>query len=75
MGENNKLEPKKVEKVDLTPKQMFLEPPPGHVMLVALDKDGNEIDEPFFQTERMYKKYYSDEKKYTLKKKHNSITK
>ena len=44
--------------------------PAGHVLLVALDAEGNEkAGSEFFYAEKSYKKFYSDETKFRVKKK------
>ncbi|RYD50664.1 MAG: hypothetical protein EOP52_13465 [Sphingobacteriales bacterium] len=42
--------------------------PPGHVLLAALDKDGNETS-TFTVSEKGWKRTYSDETKFRFKKK------
>lgn len=44
--------------------------PDGHVMLVSLDADGEELPgSHFFYPERSYKRFYGDESKFKVKKK------
>ena len=44
--------------------------PAGHVLLVALDADGNEkAGSEFFYSEKSYKRFYGDETKFRVKKK------
>lgn len=67
------LEPVSVEEAD-TPKakETQVNVPPGHVYIVALDNDGIEKEHSgFFYPEKSYKRFYGDETKYTVKKKHN----
>lgn len=44
--------------------------PAGHVLLVALDAEGNEkAGTEFFYAEKSYRKFYGDETKFRVKKK------
>jgi hypothetical protein len=47
-----------------------IEVPPGHVLIIALHQDGTEIaGSEFFYPEKTYRRYYSDEAKFLVKKK------
>lgn len=47
-----------------------LEIPPGHVLVVAVNAAGEEIaGSAFFYPEKSYKRFYGDEKKFSIKKK------
>lgn len=59
------LQPVTVEVVQSAPEKTI---PQGHVLLAALDADGNEVHD-FTVTERGWKKTYADETKFRFKKK------
>jgi hypothetical protein len=64
------LEPIMVIATDSPIAKPELEVPPGYVLLVALNEDGTDKEgSEFFYPEKSYKRYYSDETKYRLKKK------
>lgn len=51
-------------------REMSIEVPPGHVYIIALNDDGTEKENSgFFYPERSYKRIYSNETKYSVKKK------
>lgn len=50
--------------------QPEVEIPMGHVLIVALDANGEEIaGSAFFYPEKTYKRFYSNEAKFSVKKK------
>lgn len=65
------LQPVSVEETDAPPvKEALVNVPPGHVYIVALNADGTEKEHSgFFYPEKSYKRFYSDETKYSVKKK------
>ncbi|RYE25459.1 MAG: hypothetical protein EOP51_04030 [Sphingobacteriales bacterium] len=49
-----------------------IEVPAGHVLLVAIDANGNDVaGSDFFYAEKSYKRFYGDETKFRVKKKLN----
>ncbi len=64
------LEPILVIAADVPQAKPEIEVPGGYVLLVALNEDGTDKEgSEFFYPEKSYKRYYSDEAKYRLKKK------
>lgn len=56
--------------VETTTDQHSISVPPGHVYILALNEDGTEKKgSGFFYPEKTYRRFYSDETKYTVKKK------
>lgn len=52
--------------------QPDIEIPAGHVLVVALHEDGTDKEgSDFFYPEKSYSRFYSDEKKFRIKKKAN----
>lgn len=70
---NTTVEPRTVTKVDIPKVQpeASVQVPPGHVWIVDVDENGNEVGKGFFYPEKSYKRFYSDETKFRVKKKAN----
>jgi len=66
------LQPIQVITAEVPQAQPEIEVPPGYVLLVALNEDGTDIpNSEFFYPEKSYKRFYSNEQKYRVKKKLN----
>lgn len=64
------LEPIMVIATDAPQAKPEIEVPADYVLLVALNEDGTDKEgSEFFYPEKSYKRFYSDESKYRLKKK------
>jgi len=65
------IEPVSITQADVpAAKAVEVEVPQGHVLLVAVDAEGNDIPgSDFFYAEKSYKRYYGDETKFRVKKK------
>jgi hypothetical protein len=55
-----------IERVNITPAITHVPIPAGHVLLVALDDEGNEKGRPFHVAERGYLRIYNDPTKFKL---------
>lgn len=65
------LQPVSIAEEQLPEAATEIEVPAGHVYIVALNADGTEKENSgFFYPEKSYLRYYGNEAKYSVKKKH-----